>query len=171
MSTQLEPLEPEALDLKPFTLFAKEWPILSAGTPDKYNGMTIGWGGLGTLWRRKVATVYVRPQRYTFRFIEKEPYFSLSVLGESYKEALNFFGSKSGRDVDKAKATGLTPVAFEDKTVYFAEARLVLILKKIYAADLEKSRFVGLRPEEFYQTAGDYHRLYIGEVVSVLQRR
>ena len=170
MSHEFKTIEPEALAGNPFTLFGKGWPLLSAGRLGKYNGMTISWGGLGVLWRRKVATVYVRPQRYTFQFVEQEPYFSLSFLDESYKPALDFFGKKSGRDVDKAKATGLTPAAFDDKTVYFREAKLVLILKKIYADNFEKDRFIGLNPDEFYASVEDYHRLYIGELVSVLQR-
>ncbi len=170
MITEFKTIEAEALERNPFTLFAKGWPILTAGHLDNYNGMTIGWGGLGTLWRRKVVTVYVRPQRYTYRFVESEPYFSLSILDESHKDALSFFGTNSGRNVDKAKETGLTPVAFEDKTVYFAESKLVLVLKKIYSDDLDKSRFVGLDPNEFYQAPGDTHRVYIGEIVSILQK-
>jgi flavin reductase (DIM6/NTAB) family NADH-FMN oxidoreductase RutF len=171
MSSEFKSIDPETLQVSPFTLFAKEWPLLTAGRLDHYNGMTIGWGGLGSLWRRPTATVYVRPQRHTFQFVEKEPYFSLSILDGRYKSALDYFGKKSGRDVNKAKETGLTPSAYADKTVYFQEARLVLILKKIYATDFKKSEFIGLDPDQFYTSPGEYHRLYIGEVVDLLERK
>ena len=131
MSTGFKVIKPEELDKNPFISFAQEWPILTAGRIGAYNGMTIGWGGLGVLWRKNVATVYVRRQRHTFQFLEKEPFFGLSFLNKTYKEAITFFGSKSGRDYDKAKETGLTPVAFVDKAVYFDESELVILLKKI----------------------------------------
>lgn len=170
MSHNLVAIPPEKLEGNPFNLFAQSWPILTAGNLQRHNGMTIGWGGLGVLWRKRVATVYVRPQRYTYEFVEREPYFSLSVLDESYKTALNLFGTKSGRDLDKTKAAGLTPVAFEDKTVYFAESRLVLILKKLYSDSIEKSNFLGFNPDDIYTTPGDYHRVYVGEIVAILQK-
>jgi hypothetical protein len=170
VSDEFEKIRPEELEGNPFTLFGQQWPILTAGHLSKYNGMTIAWGGIGPLWRRKVVTVCVRPQRYTFQFLETEPHFSLSFLGESYRDALNYFGTKCGRDVDKARETGLTPIAFENRTVYFSEARLVLILNKLCADDFEKSHFVGFNPDEIY-AAGDFHRFYVGEVVGVLRKK
>ena len=170
MSNEFKIIKPEELHQNPFSSFGNDWPLLTAGRIESYNGMTIGWGGFGVLWSKNVATVYVRPQRYTFQFLEREPYFGLSFLNSSYKDALNFFGSKSGRDVDKAKETGLTPKAFEDKTVYFEEADLVIVLKKIYADDFDKSKFISFDPQQIYPE-GDYHRFYIGEIVGVLSKK
>ena len=42
-------------------IFQKDWALVTAGTMENYNTMTIGWGGLGTLWRKPVCTVYVNP--------------------------------------------------------------------------------------------------------------
>ena len=39
--------------------------LLAAGTKEKSNAMTIGWGGIGTLWGRPSLTVYVAEKRYT----------------------------------------------------------------------------------------------------------
>jgi hypothetical protein len=50
------------LDMNPFTKISKEWLLITAGTVDNCNTMTASWGGLGFLWNRNVATVYIRPQ-------------------------------------------------------------------------------------------------------------
>jgi len=170
MGAVFSTIKPEEVSDNVFTLFGNDWPLLTAGNLNKYNSMTIGWGGLGTIWKKKVGLVLVRPQRYTFQFLEKESYFSLSFFDESYKKVLNYFGSKSGKDVDKAKETGVTPVEGEQKTVYFQEARLVLILKKIYFDDIDPNNFLGINPDDFYP-GKDYHRLYIGEIVSGLIKK
>ena len=53
------------MQVNPFTKFEKDWALLTAGTEERYNSMTIGWGSLGTVWNKDVLTVYVRPDRYT----------------------------------------------------------------------------------------------------------
>ena len=53
-----------------FSKFDKEWAFLNAGNMDKFNSMTVSWGGLGTLWGKPVATVYVRTSRYTHEFMD-----------------------------------------------------------------------------------------------------
>ena len=101
----------EALTFNPFTSLSKDWALVSAGTPEKSNTMTVSWGMLGELWGKDVVTVFVRPQRYTYEFMEKYDNFTLSFFGSEYRRALSFCGSKSGRDFDKAEECGLT--AFE----------------------------------------------------------
>ena len=66
------------LEADVFRKFDKQWALVTAGTPEHYNTMTISWGGLGTLWRRPVATVYVKKNRYTFEFMEQNDYFTVS---------------------------------------------------------------------------------------------
>ena len=58
--------------------------------------MTISWGGLGTLWGKPVATVYVRESRYTHEFMDREDYFTVSFYPESCRRTLGVLGSKSG---------------------------------------------------------------------------
>ena len=43
-----------------FSEFDQVWALVTAGTPDNFNTMTISWGGMGTLWGKPVATVYIR---------------------------------------------------------------------------------------------------------------
>lgn len=68
--------------------------------------MTASWGGLGVLWRKPVATIYVRPQRYTYTFLEENPYFTLSFFGPQWKKQLAYCGAVSGREEDKFAACG-----------------------------------------------------------------
>lgn len=97
------------LEADVFRKFDKQWALVTAGTPEHYNTMTISWGGLGTLWRRPVATVYVKKNRYTFEFMEQSDYFTVSFYPEEQRRALSLLGSTSGRDGDKVAAAGLTP--------------------------------------------------------------
>ena len=81
------------LEADVFRKFDKQWALVTAGTPEHYNTMTISWGGLGTLWRRPVATVYVKKNRYTFAFMEESDYFTVSFYPEAQRRALSLLGS------------------------------------------------------------------------------
>ena len=107
-------LNPYKINENVFKLLDVQWMLITAGNEDKYNTMTASWGGLGVLWNKSIATIYIRPQRYTFEFVENNSIFNLSFFDKKYKPALNFCGSKSGRDYDKAKETGLTPGEYRD---------------------------------------------------------
>ncbi len=150
----------------PFELFDKEWALLTAGREGAFNTMTIGWGGLGTLWRRSVATVYVKPIRYTHEFMEKNDYFTISFYPEQYRKALSLLGTLSGRDVDKVAQSGLTPVCLENG-VTFAEASRTIVLKKIYRQEMDLSA-VPADARARYYAAEPPHTMYIGEVVKIL---
>ena len=153
----------------PFKLIGEDWLLLTAGTPAAYNTMTASLGGLGVLWDKQVAFVFVRPTRHTFGFIERAPVFTLSFFDESRRSTLEFCGTHSGRDVNKAAKTGLTPRGDLPDAVYFAEARLVLACRKIHSQDLDPARFLDPTIASFYG-ANDYHRLYLGEITQVLRR-
>lgn len=85
------------LEADVFTKFDKQWALVTAGTPEHYNTMTISWGGLGTLWERPVATVYVKKNRHTFAFMEESDYFTVSFYPKEQRRALSLLGSTSGR--------------------------------------------------------------------------
>ena len=89
-----------------FAQLDKKWMLITAGNEEKCNTMTAGWGGLGVLWGAPAATCYVRPQRYTKEFLDREDYFTLAFFGEEYREKLALCGKESGRDVDKAEKCG-----------------------------------------------------------------
>lgn len=151
----------------PFTLIGEHWMLITAGTLERFNTMTASWGGLGHLWDRHVAFIFVRPSRYTFEFLEQHPLFTLSFFDSSWRDALMFCGTESGRHVDKVKKTGLQPAATDRGGVYFAQARLVIECVKIAFTDLNPRHFLEPDIMEFYE-APDYHRMYVGEVVRIL---
>ncbi len=157
----------EELTANPFKLIGKDWMLITAGDKEKFNTMTASWGGVGIMWGKPVATAYIRPQRYTFEFIENGDYYTQSFFDEEYRDALKFCGSTSGRDYDKVKETGLTPVV-DDETgaVYFKEAKVVFICKKMYAQFLNEESALTEDVTKWYN--GDYHKMYMSEIVSVL---
>ena len=160
-------ITPEEISENIFKLIGKDWALVTAGNTEKSNTMTVSWGGAGIMWGKPVAFTFIRPQRYTFEFMENNGYYSMSFLNEEYRDALKFCGSKSGRDYDKVKETGLTPKFTEDGVPYFEEAKLVLICKKLYAQDLNKESIIDNESvDKWYNN--DFHKMYISEIVKVL---
>lgn len=151
----------------PFKLIGSDWMLITAKKGDKTNMMTASWGGVGILWNKPVATIYVRPQRYTKEFIDNEKYFSLCVLPEEYRQILNYCGTKSGRDEDKIAETKLT-IDESEKAPIFKESRLVLICKKLYAQDLTEQSFIDKSLVEKNYKAKDFHTMYIAEIEKIL---
>ena len=90
-------VKPEKLNVNIFNMI-KNWMVLTAGDPDDCNSMIVSWGGMGIMWGRPAATVYVRNSRYTLDFMNKDEYFTLSILPETYKSEMGYLGSHSGRD-------------------------------------------------------------------------
>ena len=148
-----------------FSQFDKKWALLTAGKKEKFNTMTISWGGLGTLWNKPVATAYVRKSRYTKEFMDKEEYFTVSFYPEKYKKILGVLGAKSGRSMDKMFASGLTPEAVGE-SMSFKEAELTLVCRKLFVQELRKSRMPKDIAASFYAD-DDMHIMYIGEVVQI----
>lgn len=149
-------------------LISQDWALLSAGGENGWNTMTVSWGMAGELWGKDTVSVFVRPQRYTKQFIDAGEYFTLCFFDEKYKDALKICGSRSGRDIDKAEATGLTPV-FDKSSVYFEQAKLVIVCKKIANWEMKPEGFIDADIEKNYPSA-DYHTVYIGEIISVLEK-
>ena len=147
-----------------------EWMLISAGDEHKSNMMTASWGLTGELWFRDVAVCFIRPQRYTLEFVEKNDTFALSFFGTGEKQALSLCGSKSGREIDKSKETGLTPV-YSDGTVYYNEAKLVLICKKIAVSEVTPESILDKTVLDRCYPEKDYHKIFIGEIVKVLEQR
>ncbi len=146
------------------SLFDDRWCLITAGNEKSWNTMTASWGAMGELWNKDVCFCFIRPQRYTYEFTEREEYFTLSFFSEEYKKALTFCGRNSGRDVDKAKETGLTPKA-TDSSITFEEAEIVLVCKKLAFQDIKPEGFVDMTIDASCYPAKDYHRMYIGEIV------
>jgi flavin reductase (DIM6/NTAB) family NADH-FMN oxidoreductase RutF len=168
MDKKFRTVDPFGLRDNVFKLIDKDWMLVTAGSLRSWNTMTASWGGLGILWNKPVAFTFVRPTRHTCGFMEKADKFTLSFFPPKYREALTFCGTHSGRDCDKAKQTGLSPVSPAAGTVAFAQARLVLVCRKLYTTDIDPARFLDPKIDRNYPRK-DYHRLYVGEVVRCLK--
>lgn len=150
----------------------KEWMLLTAGTPDNLNTMTASWGGIGVLWGRPMATIFVRPERYTYQFVEEQDYFSIAFFPPEQKTNLTLCGSKSGRDIDKVQACNFTVASGETGGVYFKEADLALICRKLYRAPMEFTNMQNFTPADFYsdKPGGGLHTIYMGEIVEIINK-
>ncbi len=152
-----------------FDAIGKQWMLITARKPDgSFNTMTASWGGMGVLWNKNVFFCFVRPQRYTHEFTEAADEITLSFLGEEYRNALKFCGSKSGRDCDKVAEAKLTPVR-DGSFVYFEQASNIICGKKIYTDKFEKDGFIGVDPAQWYKD-NDYHTIYVCEIVKILEK-
>lgn len=149
-----------------FEAISKEWMLVTAGSKDKFNTMTASWGGTGELWGTPVAFVFIRPERYTFEFMERSECFTLSFLGYENKDIHKICGSKSGRDIDKIAATGLRPVFTEQGNVLYEQSRLSLECRKLYTDTIKESCFIdkSLLGRWYGEGHGGLHHMYIGEI-------
>ena len=157
---------PEEIKGNVFEQISKEWMLITAGDESGYNMMTASWGFMGEMWGHHTAMAVVRPQRYTMDFIEGSDYFTLSFYGDM-KDIHKVCGSKSGRDVDKTKETGLTPV-FDPMGVYFEEARLVIFCKKEYVQQMCENSFTDKENLKWY--SGDFHNMIFGKIEKILTK-
>ncbi|WP_099204771.1 flavin reductase [Scatolibacter rhodanostii] len=157
----------EQLLVNPFTLINKDWMLVAAGNKQSHNAMTASWGALGEIWNYYTSTIYVRPERYTLEFLDREEYYSLCFFDETHRKTLGFYGSHSGRDCDKDKETGLTPV-FDQKAPYYEEAKLVLICRKLYTQSFEEKAFINADLYTKNYSKDGLHRMFIGEICEIL---
>jgi flavin reductase (DIM6/NTAB) family NADH-FMN oxidoreductase RutF len=158
-------IEPGDISRNPFTLIDDYWFLLTAGNTESFNTMTASWGGMGILWNKPVVFCFVRPQRYTYKFMESNELFTMSFFDESQRDALNFCGKVSGRETDKMKATGLRPISSPANSVFYEQATLMLECRKLYFSDILPENFLAEKINSNYPKK-DYHRMYIGEIIS-----
>lgn len=148
-------------------LISAQWGLVTAGDENALNTMTVSWGALGELWGMDMVTIYIRPQRYTVKFLEEQDYFTLSVYPKELKSIHGVCGSMSGRDVDKVKKTGLTPV-FSEKAPYFDEAKLVIVCKKVAKGSFTPDQFIDKKIIADNYPENDFHYIYYGKIEKVL---
>ena len=171
MMSEFTQCSPYELTQNPFSLIGKEWALLTGGTIENCNPMTVSWGGLGILWNKPVATVYVRPQRYTYGFMEENDLFTLSFFENTpeYRKVLGFCGKESGRTQNKWNACNLHPCAFDGGAAP-KEASLILVCRKLYAQDLTEDCFIDKSVVAPNYAGDDFHRMYIGEIIACYRR-
>lgn len=164
----MEKFDVKTLNDNVFETIGKEWILVAAGNKDKFNMMTASWGCLGWLWNKPVAVIFIRPERYTHGLIEENEYLTLSFLGknEEARKIYNFCGSKSGRDFDKAKETGLTPVATDNGSIAFEQARMTFECRKLFKDTMTAEKFLDKSLLQWYGETGGFHDVYVVEIVN-----
>lgn len=148
-------------------LIGKDWMLVTAGNVSSFNTMTASWGSMGFLWGKPVVTIFIRPQRHTYGFIESSDVFTLSFFSEEYRKALTLCGTKSGRDTDKVKESGITPYAPMSDCVSFEESRLVIRCRKLYKSLLSEENFIDKDILPKWYKDGDLHYVYIAEIEQI----
>lgn len=159
-------IQPSELYENLFNLIKDEWGVITLDCDTKVNGMTVNWVQMGYLWRKYVVTLYVRPQRYTYKYIQNKDNYSLAFF-DGYRKELNYLGSSSGHDEDKIKTSGLT-ISYDNETPYINEAKIIFILKKLYSNTLKEENFIedGLK-EKIYPN-NDFHLGIVCEIEKIL---
>ena len=154
-------------------LISKDWMLVTAGTKDNFNTMTANWGFIGELWFKDMVEVFIRQQRYTKEFVDREKYFTLSFFPAEYKKNLSVLGTKSGRDIDKMHESGLTPIQLESGHITFSEAKLVIECRVVYSDILNESSFIDHSIfEHAYanpKIPGGIHTRYYAEITKVYE--
>ena len=163
----------EAADLPDnvFDLIGKQWMLVTAGNKKFYNTMTASWGGFTYVWERPATIAYIRDSRYTYGFLQREESFTLSFFTEQYRGALRICGTKSGRDTDKVKEAGLTPIETPAGLMSFREARMIIECKKILVQELDYANLTepyrAKIMEESYNKESAKHQLFISEITNI----
>lgn len=157
LTANFKKISPDEIQGNIIKMIGSEWMLITAGNEQKFNGMTASWGGIGN-WNKPTAFILVHTDRNTYKFIEKEEYFTLSFFDDKYRPALMLFGTKSGRDMDKTKEAGLTGISTNPGIAY-AEAKLIIVCKKGFSTMTTKNN-----PPKG-------HKLYFGEIVAVWQKK
>ena len=167
---QFRKVRPQKLTNNFIQSIGDEWMLITAGTKDNFNIMTASWGAVGVLWNKPIAICFVRPTRYTFEFINRSEVFTLSFFDHKFRKILNYCGSRSGKKVDKIRETGLQPLVTKNNGIIFEQARLCIECKKIYTEDLIPEQFVNPDTDRKFYPKKDYHRMYIGEIITCYTR-
>lgn len=164
-----QPYPLELYEANPFTLIADQWYTITAEKDGKVNCMTASWGSLGCIWGKYTATVYVRESRLTHEFLEDCEYFSITNFAKGNRSALKYLGSVSGRDEDKIKGARFN-INYHDGVPFIDEGNFSLICKKLSSTELKPDQFSDSSIEKEWYKDGDYHTMYIGEIVQALAR-
>lgn len=165
----LNTIKVDHLLLPSVSIWQEKWFVLTAGdmNQEKYNSMTISWGSIGVVWNKPFVQVFVRPSRFTWEIMNDFPDFTICAFAEKYRIKLQLIGSRSGREMDKINAAGLTPCA-ATKVVApgFREAELIIECRKLYQDTLNQKGFIDPAITQNYP-ANDIHHVFFGEILAV----
>ncbi len=168
-SSQLEGYKQIAPDKIPgniIKMLSEGWSLITAGNDEKFNMMTASWGGLGYLYNKPVAFSFIYPTRYTYQLMEKGDTYTISFFTETYREVLEYCGNHSGKDADKVKESGLTPITTPSGSKAFSEAWMIIECRKMISQSITPEAIFDEQLKEKW-AGKQLHKVYIGEIVNV----
>ena len=168
-------ITPEEIPGNVFTLVNKDFTVITAGTPADCNSMIASWGGWGTLFNKPVTWCFLRANRFTLEYIQKELTYTMSYFDEDDKEDIMIFGTQSGRNSDKMKEHKLTMVQTPDGNITYKEAKLIIECKLTEVTTVSPDDFLTDEGKEFitsaYAEVKAYHKLVFGDITNVWERK
>jgi flavin reductase (DIM6/NTAB) family NADH-FMN oxidoreductase RutF len=159
-------IAPDKIPGNVMKMISQDWMLITAGNREKFNMMTASWGGFGILYNKPVAICFINPARYTYSIIEGSDTFTLTFYTEAYRDALQYCGTKSGRDEDKVKGAGLTPMETQNGAMAFSQAWMVVECRKMLSQSLSPDAIAD-PAERAKRAAQPMHKMYIGEILNV----
>lgn len=147
-------------------MLSEDWMLITAGNNQQFNMMTASWGGLGMLYGKPTATCFINPTRFTYQLMEKNDTYTLTFYTEAYRDALKYCGSNSGKNADKVKGSGLTPITTPEGSKAFGEAWLIIECRKLVSQSLMPEAISDTKIKEEW-VGKQLHKMYIGEIINV----
>ena len=159
----MQKITPYEITKNPFTLIGKQWAMITTCQGEKINTMTASWGGVGIMWGKSAAFLFIRPQRFTRELMDGSEKFSVCFLPESQRQAMTYCGKAYGRNEDKLAACGLTAGRLEGVPV-LDQSELVLMCKKLYRQRLDPACLLEKEIDATWYPNQDHHYMYIAEI-------
>lgn len=159
-------ISPDKIPGNIIKMLSEDWMLITAGDNTRYNTMTASWGGLGVLYNKPVAICFINPARYTYQLMEKGDTYTLTFYTEAYRDALNYCGKVSGRDTDKIKGSGLTPITTPDGSKAFSQAWMIIECRKLVSQSISLDA-INNSAEKERRSTQPMHKMYIGEILNV----
>ncbi|SET68964.1 NADH-FMN oxidoreductase RutF, flavin reductase (DIM6/NTAB) family [Natronincola peptidivorans] len=146
--------------------------LVAEGKDGKPNPMTIAWGSIMFAWNKPIFVAMVRGSRHTYKLIEESDSFTVNFFTAKYKKEMAFCGTKSGRDYDKFKETGLTPTSAKTVATPVIKEAFINVECKIVSKEKMDQQFLEKSiMDQYYSlddTPGkDLHFFYFGEIVEM----
>jgi flavin reductase (DIM6/NTAB) family NADH-FMN oxidoreductase RutF len=159
-----------------FTLISKDFAVLTAGNPSRYNSMVAGWGGWGVMFSKPTTFLMLRSSRYTLELMRTERRYTMAFFDDEFKDDIMKFGAQSGRDSDeKMKNTALTAVETPANNMAFKEAKLIIECNLVQVTTVAPDDFYTDESKKFivdaYAETKDYHKVVFGEITNVWVRK
>lgn len=164
----MQKITPYEITKNPFSMIGKQWAMITTRRGGKINTMTASWGGVGILWNKPVAYIFIRPQRFTRELLNDSERFSICFLPEELRQAMTYCGKESGRDGDKLAACGLTARDL-DGAPALEQSEMALVCKKLYCQQLSPACFLDKSLDGANYPGKDYHYMYVAEIESAYQ--